>query len=335
MGSELAPKTGVLLINTGTADAPTEDAVRAYLAEFLMDPVLFKAPKFVWKHIVNHAILPNRPKRTLWRYRAIWTDGGSRFMLASQAQRDAVERELENRAYAGGNFEVVLAMRYGNPSIMGALHELRARGCARVVCVPLYPQYVTVCAGTCFAETERCLEELQREGWRPEYVKVPQFYEQKAYIRASAQHIRSRWKYQAGSKLLFSWHSTLMADLEAGDPYREQCEATAAAIAAELGVAEQDWMIAYQSRFDSRKWLQPFCDDVVEQIAISGVKDLCVHCPGFTADNIENVTETGGDLRTMFETRAGEEACYTFVPALNDAPGLIEAVCNAIEQASA
>lgn len=326
-------KTGVLLINTGTADAPTEDAVRAYLAEFLMDPILFTTPKLIWKHVVRHAILPNRPKRTLWRYRAIWTAEGSRFMLASKAQRTAVERELRGRSFNDGDFRVVLAMRYGTPSIASGLDELRAAGCGRVVCVPLYPQYVKVCAGTCFYEAERCLALLRRDGWEPELVKVSDFHDHPAYIKATADAIRARWSYKPGKKLLFSWHSTLMADLDAGDPYREQCEATARLVAAELGIAPEDWMIAYQSRFDSRKWLQPFIDDTLEQLAAGGTMDLCVHCPGFTADNIENVTETGGDFMTLFTTRAPEGARYTFVPALNDAPGLVEAICDSIERA--
>ena len=324
-------KTGVILINTGTADEPTEDAVRAYLAEFLLDPVLFKTPMFIWKRIVGHAILPNRPKRTLWRYRAIWTDQGSQFMVASRAQREQIDAELRRRGFAGGDFTTVLAMRYGNPSIMNGLKQLRDAGCERVVCVPLYPQYVTVCAGTCFVETERCLAQLKREGWAPSLVKVEQFYQQPAYIKGTADHIRARWAYKPGSKLVFSWHSTLIADLEAGDPYREQCEQTAAAIAAELGVAPEDWMIGYQSRFDNRKWLQPFAMDVVEELAAGGGKDICLHCPGFVADNIENVTETGGDILTLYKTRAVEGAQATFVPALNAAPALIQAVADQIE----
>ena len=327
-------KTGVLLINTGTADAPTEDAVRAYLAEFLMDPILFTTPKFIWKRVVGHAILPNRPKRTLWRYRAVWTDEGSRFMVASRAQRDAVEAELAARGFAGGSAQVVLAMRYGKPSISSGLDTLRAAGCQRIVCVPLYPQYVKVCAGTCFYELQRCLDLLKRDGWAPELLKVDEFHLHPAYIKATADAIRAKWAYEPGKKLLFSWHSTPMADIDAGDPYREQCEATAAAVAAELGVARDDWMIAYQSRFDTRKWLQPFMDDTLEQLAMGGTQDLCVHCPGFVADNIENITETGGDFMTLFLTRAPEGARYTFVPALNAAPGLIQAVCDSIESVS-
>lgn len=324
------PKTGVLLINTGTADAPTEDAVRAYLAEFMADPMLFTAPMFIWKRIVKYAILPNRPKRTLWRYRQIWTDDGSRFMLASAAQRQGIARELAHRNFEGGAFEVVLAMRYGNPSIMSGLQELRAAGCERVVCVPLYPQYVNVCAGTCFAQTERCLAELAHGGWTPQLVKVPHFYDQRAYIEATAQAIREHWTYAPGAKLVLSWHSTLMADIDAGDPYRTQCEETARAIAAELGIAPEDCVVAYQSRFDSRKWLQPFVADTVKQLATDGVSSLCLHCPGFVADNIENVTEIGGDVVNVFHEHAGQGAEATFVPALNDDPGLVQAICSAI-----
>ena len=37
-------KRGFLLMNTGSPDAPTKDAVRSYLGEFLMDPYVIDIP---------------------------------------------------------------------------------------------------------------------------------------------------------------------------------------------------------------------------------------------------------------------------------------------------
>lgn len=317
-------------MNTGTADAPTEADIRAYLDEFLTDTLLFQAPPFIWKRVVRWFILPKRPRKTLWRYRKMWTDKGFVFNLVSEAQRAAVAAELGRRGFSGGDFSVRLGMRYGNPSIMSQLKQLRSDGCDLLILVPLYPQCVTVCAGTCFAEVDRCREQLAYEGWVPDIIRVWDFYEQPAYIDAMARSIAQRWTYTPGSKLVYCWHSTLMADLEIGDPYREQCEATARAVSEKLGIPQEGWTIAYQSRFDNRKWLQPFCNEVIPQLGRDGVTDVCTCCPGFVADNLENVTETGEDLKNAYLEQAPAGSRYTFVPALNEDPGLIEAVANAI-----
>ncbi|MBQ9690685.1 MAG: ferrochelatase, partial [Eggerthellaceae bacterium] len=68
---------GILMINTGTADEPTEEAVRAYLREFLSDKHLVDAPAFIWRPILEWVILRKRPKYSLPRYIDYWTPEGS------------------------------------------------------------------------------------------------------------------------------------------------------------------------------------------------------------------------------------------------------------------
>ena len=55
-------KLGVLLMNTGTADEPTVEAIARYLGEFLMDPAIIGTPCFIRRHIVN-GIVKTRPRR--------------------------------------------------------------------------------------------------------------------------------------------------------------------------------------------------------------------------------------------------------------------------------
>ena len=57
-------RTGILLMNTGTPADPSVEAVRAYLAEFLADPMLISCPPIIWKRILKYIILPRRPLRT-------------------------------------------------------------------------------------------------------------------------------------------------------------------------------------------------------------------------------------------------------------------------------
>ena len=147
---------GILLINTGTPCAPTVAAIQSYLREFLMDPCIIGAPYPLRKLIVSY-IAKTRPAQTLTSYQAFWTSEGSPFMLTSFQQRDCLQSALDD---IYGTYCVELAMRYGNPSIAAGLTALRKKNCNTVILLPLYPQNVNVCAGTCFKEARYQLKQL-------------------------------------------------------------------------------------------------------------------------------------------------------------------------------
>lgn len=161
---------GVLVMNTGTPDEPTPEAIRPYLKQFLSDRNLIDMPPALWQPILNMCILPNRPKRTAPHYQAIWTPEGSPFLLESRALGHALENQLERllgasdagsasqEAAANGCVKVALGMRYGNPSVESAMHELRNAGATTIVALPLYPQMTRSCAGTCFQEFDRAFK---------------------------------------------------------------------------------------------------------------------------------------------------------------------------------
>lgn len=325
-------KTGILIMNTGTADEPTIEAVRRYLGEFLMDPYILGMPTPFRRMLVKH-ICKHRPERTVHSYEEFWTPEGSPFMIASYKQRDRLAVELA--AVVAQPTQVALGMRYGNPSIASALEELRDGGCERVILLPLYPQQVRVCAGTCFVKAEEELAKLTAQGWKPQVIKIPYFYEQDQYCEALAQSVRDAWEYKPGSKLIVSFHSTMMKDIAKGDPYVAQTRKTAVRLARDLDVPFEDLRVSYQSRFDARSWLQPFTEPTVLQLADEGVSDLCIVCPGFTADNIETAIEVDRDLRAAYLERAPQGAIFTKVPALNASSGLIKALASVVADAIA
>ena len=325
---------GIVCMNSGTADAPTEGAVAAFLHEMLSDPALISCPQFIWQPILKYCIMPRRPKRTVENYRRMWEGGESLFMAVSRRQAKAIEEELRRRDFADGHFELRLAMRYGSPSVAGAVKELKDAGCDTVVGVPLYPQYVNVCAGTCLGELARRTDELRGDGWDPKVVEVRNFYDREPYQEALARSVAACWEHRPGAKLCVSMHSTPMADIRAGDPYHKQNLETTHDLARRLDIPDGDVVLAYQSRFDNRKWLGPFTADVLRGWARDGVEDVCMVCPGFTAENIESKIEAGEQLRDVFSSAAREAgttgARYTYVPTLDDDPGLVTAVADAI-----
>lgn len=318
-------------MNTGTADEPTITAVRNYLREFLMDPAIIGAPKFIRKRIVNH-IVRRRPERTVANYEAFWTPQGSPFIIDSYKQAKRLEVELSGRLT--GEVQVELAMRYGNPSVLDGLNALRVAGCEQVVVLPSYPQEVNVCAGTCIKHAHDALDSMgARYDWHPQVFDAHYFYDLPSYREALAKQVAAHWQHSEGSKLIVSFHSTMLADIEAGDPYRDQTQQTARNLAEDLGVPAEDVLVSYQSRFDSRKWLQPFTEPTVRGLAEQGVRDVCVVCPIFTVDNMETSLEVNRDLRAMFMEATGADARFTYVPALGASAGVVKALADAAQKA--
>lgn len=315
-------ETGVLLVNTGTPDAPEETAIARYLDEFLMDPAIIGAPWPIRRMIVNR-IVSTRPKESAKKYRAFWTEEGSPYLNTCLLQGKMLQGQLEQHG-----MQVAVAMRYGNPSIESALASLKGCGCTRLVVVPCYPQYARVCAGTCFTAVRKALARL---GWNPVLVEIDDFYQQPCYRKALADSVGKNWTPAPGSKLVVSCHSTLLKDIEQGDPYRDQVEETAANLAEDLGICGETVVVSYQSRFDDRKWLQPSTKDTVVQLAEAGTS-IAVICPVFVTDNIETAIEVDAELRSLYCEHAPEGCTFTYIPCLNDDPDLIRALADAVLQ---
>ena len=331
-------RTGILMMNTGTPSEPSVEAIRRYLDEMLSDPALISAPPFVWRRVLDHVILPSRPAKTLPEYQAIWTPNGSPFMIVSKRQRELLQREMDARL-AGQDPLVVLAMRYGEPSIMDGLRRMRDEGIERVVLLPLYPQEVRVCAGTCLKRAHDCLAELAKEGWKPKVHDIRSFYRQPAYREALAKSVARFWnapdRPDVARRLIVSFHSTPMKDILDGDPYKHQNESTAADLASRLGIDPHEYLVTYQSRFDNRKWLQPFTEHVLyewgREARESGQPmQVFAICPGFVADNLETLVEVSVRAKRFFLNEAPQGSDFTYVPALNSDSGLTKALADAI-----
>ena len=335
MNSAKHDKLGILMVNTGAPDEPSVDAIKRYLAEFLMDPMIVSVPRPIWRVILNAFILPRRPKRTIVSYRKIWTEHGSPYILTSQEQRSLLAAELARRGFNGGDFEVALAMRYGSMGIAKGLARLEEAGCSAIAALPLFPQEVMACTGTILKKVRDELTIAAAHGWRPELVEIRSYCDQKPYIDGMVERIESQLRLAPGSKLLFSFHSTLLAHIEAGDPYCNQVAASIEAIAVRLGLDPSDYAVGYQSRFDTRKWLKPSVETVLARWIESGVKSIAIAFPGFVADCIETLVEIPRVVETLCAAHpAGRDVEFTYVSALNESPQHIEALANAIEKAT-
>jgi protoporphyrin/coproporphyrin ferrochelatase len=339
-------KKGLLLINLGTPDAPTTGAVRRYLREFLSDPrVIDINPLGRWL-LLTLFILPRRPRVSAAAYQKIWTDRGSPLLVRSQELARKVALELESE------FEVELAMRYGRPSIQGAVDRLRRKGIQELIALPLYPQHAASSTGSSMHAVYRALG----GAWDVLPVKIGgAFHSDPDFLEAFAQVGAPVIAAARAQHVLFSFHGLPQRQVRKSDPsgshclqsadccdrvvaanvncYRAQAFETARALAQRLGLAEGAYEISFQSRLGRTPWIQPYTDLLLPALAKRGVRRLAVMCPSFVADCLETLEEIGIRGRESFVAAGGEE--LVLVPSLNSHPAWVQAVVRMARRTAA
>lgn len=337
-------KTGVLLVNLGTPDAPRTPEVRRYLREFLMDGRVIDVPAPVRWALVNLIIGPFRAPKSAKAYQKVWTDEGSPLLVHGERLQAMVDELLPE-------WPVVLAMRYGTPSIPAGLAQLEAQGCDHIVVCPLYPQYASSTTGSI---VEAVYREVQ-ERWNTPFISiVPPFYAHPSFVEAFEAVGRPVLDEVEPDHVLFSFHGVPERHMHKSDPtgqhclkvdecceraiesrgelgqqcYRAQCVVSARLIARKLGLAPSQFSVSFQSRLGRQEWLKPYTDKRVEELAKAGVKRLAVFCPAFVADCLETIEEIGMEAAEDFEHHGGE--IFALVPSLNSSPRWAEAVAELV-----
>lgn len=315
---------GVLVVNMGTPDSPKIADVRRYLREFLSDPRLVELPRPLWWLILHGIILRLRPRRVAQAYQRIWGTGESPLLTTSLRQAAALQHVLEKRGSSA--VQVMLAMRYGSPSIATGLTALRRTGVRRILVLPLYPQYSATTTGSVF---DAVTAELRTWRWVPELRFVHQYHDTSAYITAIRESIRNYWlKHGEPDRLLFSFHGIPKAYFLAGDPYYCHCYKTARLVAEQLELGEGRWQISFQSRFGPQEWLTPYTNQQLQTWGAARVGRVHVICPGFAADCLETLDEIAVENRERFLAAGGRE--YGYIPALNDDSSHIDALADVV-----
>jgi len=314
-------RTAVLLVNLGTPDAPTPAAVRRYLAEFLSDPRVVEIPRALWWPILHGVVLRTRPAKSAAKYAAIWTREGSPLSTWTRMQADRLRGSLGERGHA---VLVQPAMRYGQPSIAGALDALKAQGATRILIVPLYPQYAAATTASTFDAVAAWSSRVRRV---PELRAVNQFHDDEAYIAALASRVTDHWMREGrGRMLMMSFHGLPARTLTLGDPYHCQCQKTARLLAERLGLKPDEYKLTFQSRFGRARWLEPSTEATLRKLGREGLERVDVLCPGFTSDCLETLEEIAIEGRNTFLAAGGK--AFHAIACLNDHPVWIDALAK-------
>ena len=299
--------TAVILVNLGTPDAPDPKAVRRYLAEFLSDRRVVEIPAIAWQPILRGVVLRTRPRKSAEAYRQIWTDEGSPLLAISKRQAAALRDRL------GDSLIVGLAMRYGNPSLADVISRLMGHtNCDRILFAPLYPQY---CSATTASAQDALFGVLEKMRFQPAIRILPPYFDDRLYINALHANLKRQLAALdfVPDRLLLSFHGMPVRTRTLGDPYYDQCHATAQLLA--------EWVrmpvdLAFQSRFGRAKWLGPATDAMLQSYPSQGVRKVAIAAPGFSADCLETLEELGIRGRDQFLGAGGTH--FARLDCLND-----------------
>ncbi len=314
-------RVGVLLVNLGTPDGTDYWPMRRYLKEFLSDRRVIETNPLIWWPILNGIILTKRPSKSGEAYASIWNEALNESPLRTITRSQA--EKLADVFSAEPDIVVDWAMRYGNPSIASRLDALVSAGCDRLVVFPLYPQYA---AATTATVNDVAFDALKTMRFQPALRTVPAYPAEPVYISALASSVRAHLRaldYEP-DVIIASFHGLPKDYVDKGDPYQTQCEQTAYALRAALGMDENKLRLTFQSRFGKAEWLQPYTDKTVEALAKEGVKSIAVMTPGFVADCVETLEEINGEAREIFLENGGEK--FSFIPCLNDSDGGMDVI---------
>ena len=310
-------KTGILLANLGTPDAPTPGAVKRYLRQFLSDKRVVDTSRLLWWPLLRGVILPIRSPRVAKLYQSVWMEEGSPLMVYSRRQQQALAARLPDTP-------VALGMSYGSPSLASAVDDLLAQGVEHIVVLPLYPQYSCSTVAAVWDELARILAKKRAI---PGISFIRDYAEHPDYIHALAASVRASFAVHGEPDLLLlSYHGIPQRYANQGDDYPQRCRDTTRELVSALGLPPERVMMTFQSRFGREPWLTPYTDETLKMLGENGTKHIQVLCPGFAADCLETLEEIAVQNREIFLEAGGKQ--YEYIPALNADAAHIEMMVN-------
>ena len=318
-------KIGVLITNLGTPDAPNKKELKVYLNQFLSDPRVIELPKILWQILLKLVILQIRPSKSAEAYKQIWTDKGSPLLDIANRQLNKIQSSFSSK---NENIVFEVGMRYGNPSIPDALLKLQKKQVRRLLVLPMYPQYCAATTGSTFDEVTNV---LQKWRWIPEMRFINQYFEEKNYIEALSNSIKSFWKKTSKpQKIIFSYHGIPKRYLTNGDPYHCFCLKTTRLVKEYMGLSDDEIMTTFQSRFGREEWLKPYTSETLKELPKQGIKNIHIISPGFSSDCLETLEELEEENKEYFMESGGEN--YHYIPCLNDHDDHIDVFVNLIKK---
>lgn len=211
--------------------------------------------------------------------------GRSPLLDVTRAQAANLEKELKAQ---GVSSRVFVGMRHWHPYIREAVQEISSQNISKVVALCLAPQYSEMSVGAYFKQYQSAVAECNAH-WKTIYVKC--WHEHPNLLAAFASNAKEALlKFPESVRdevvVIFTAHSLPEAILQRNDPYDVHVKTTAAGVARLMDIP--CWIFAYQSQgYSKEKWLGPRVEDILQELAGTGTKNVLVAPVGFVSDHVE------------------------------------------------
>ena len=328
-------KKAVVVVNLGTPDSPNVLDVRSYLSQFLNDKRVIDIPWLFRKILVNGIIVPFRSFSSSKIYKEVWTEQGSPIKYHTEVLTEKLQHSL------GKEYDVMYAMRYKSPSLRKCIQKLEGKNYDQIIILPLFPHYASATNGSVIEEV---MDVIKKWWVIPELSFCGQFYNEEFYLKGFEEKGKEH-NFSDYDHIVFSFHGLperhvdkvydegLCKDNSCEDGvteenklcYKATCFETAKLLAKRFNLDKKDYTVGFQSRL-GRGWIEPFSDEIIENLAKQGAKKLLVFSPAFVADCLETTIEIGDEYNELFQEHGGEKvqlveslnSSDTFVKGLKD-----------------
>ncbi|MBZ0294479.1 MAG: ferrochelatase, partial [Anaerolineae bacterium] len=301
-----------------------------YLRQFLSDTRVIDYPPLLWQIILRGIILRTRPRRSARLYARIWTEVGSPLLVHSNAQVAGLQARL------GEDYRVILGMTYGQPSIQQAVQTLESDGIDRVIVLPMFPQFSSTTTASIYDAVYRAAagRRQDRKRFIPTLRFIEPYYDHPDYIETMRLYLHNVIDSLEAKpdKFVITFHGIPERYIRTGDPYRQQCEHTAALLANAMDWQPNEWVLCFQSQFGPEEWLQPYTEDVLKSLYAQGVKRPLVFSPGFVTDCLETLDELGNEGREQFEAGGDDATQFHLAPCLNADPAWLDTMAHLVRE---
>lgn len=318
-----ADRIAVVLFNLGGPDSLA--SVEPFLLNLFGDPAIISLPTPI-RRLVAKFIARRRGPTAREIYARI--GGGSPLLANTEAQAAALEQSLADV----GQVRVFSCMRYWHPMSDAVAAAVKSFDPNRIVLLPLYPQF----SSTTTASSLKAWQESARNAGlaaTPKFVccypTAPGFVSAAATL-ASRGIAEARASSDRSVRLLFSAHGLPKKVISRGDPYEAQVRLTARAVATQLGLADSEWTVCFQSRVGPLKWIEPYTDDEIRRAGRDGVS-IVLFPVAFVSEHSETLVELDIDYRHLAQ-RSGV-SCYVRVPTVSTTPAFIGALDDLVRAA--
>lgn len=315
-------KIAVIAFNLGGPDRP--DAVRPFLFNLFADPLILRVPGLV-RLPLAWFLAKRRAKEAAVIYDSL--GGGSPLLENTQAQAAALQATLgpEDR------IKVFVGMRYWHPMADEVVRQVQEWGADEVLLLPLYPQFST----TTVQSFRRVWDIAAKAAGLTSATRMLCCYPtEEGFIGAYADVVRQAYDRVVAAtgtppRILFSAHGLPETVVKAGDPYQWQCEETAKAIVARLGIDGLDWVNCYQSRVGPLKWIGPSTDEEIDRAGADRAS-LVVAPIAFVSDHSETLVEIEIEYREQAHARG--VPMFERVPAVGVHPSFIGGLAGLVKR---